>query len=320
MTSDYFRKTVVFVIIAIVSLFFVSAVSATDISSHKVYLEIDEPSRDSPVYSIVEINYTELTSNDIYYLVFNEIYGFQAWDDYGVLQCSLNRTIIGSEIICKPNTDNKTDYNVTFSYYIKELQSEISEAYLVNYIYSFTDPTERFILDVSLPEGMGIIEKSERLSPLYPVDAHVGTDGRRITVEWDVPKPMLGSTKSFTLIYEDMGSFEFLLTTQMYLIGGIVIVLLAVLLLLVYFRHRRGDKSDMVLSLLRSSEKKVLDIIIASGGECIQRQIVKDTGYSKAKVSRIIYDLSERDIIEKIQQGRTNIIKIKDEILKKKKV
>ena len=306
-------------LVIVFSLSFGSSVYATEVGEHKVYLEINDVGRDSPVFCRVDISYKDLTSNDIYYLVFNDIYGFEGRDDYGVLDCEVNGAVFGSEIICKPNTENKTDYNVTLSYYLSKIQSQVSEVYLMNYIYSFSDPTEHFSVDVILPEGMGLVKKSERFNPIHPIDASVRTDGRRIKVEWDVPKPALGSTKSFTVSYEDMGSIEFLFSTQMYLIASSGIVMLFLVIVLVYLKRSRDRKPGNALALLKGSEKSVLDIILNSGGECIQRQIVRDTGYSKAKVSRIIYDLSVRGIVEKIQKGRTNIIIIKDETLKKKK-
>ena len=299
---------------------FVSPVCASDIERHAVYLDVVDVGRESPVYSKVEISFSELTSNDIYYLVLGDIVGLSASDSYGQLECGVKSVVFGSEITCKPNTENKTDYNVTFEYSILNMQSQVYGAYHLNYIYSFMNPTDNFLLEITLPEGKGIVEKSERLNPLYPLDVTIGTDGRRIKVVWDVNEPTIGSTKSFTVMYEDMEHIDPVsdLNTK-YLIGLAAVFLMFIILVIVLVRRGRHTSSDKVLSLFRGSEKKVLDIIIGCGGECVQRQIVSDTGYSKAKVSRIIYDLAERGIVEKIQMGRTNIVKLLDETLKKKK-
>ena len=41
-----------------------------------------------------------------------------------------------------------------------------------------------------------------------------------------------------------------------------------------------------------------------------QRDVVRETDFSKAKVSRIIKDLEERGLVSKISKGRKNIIKL----------
>ena len=64
--------------------------------------------------------------------------------------------------------------------------------------------------------------------------------------------------------------------------------------------------------LLVGDEKRIIKFIIENKGKVGQSSIVKNTGINKVKVSRIIDNLVKRDILDKIKEKKTNIIKLKD--------
>jgi uncharacterized membrane protein len=167
---------------------------------------------------------------------------------------------------------------------------------------------------------MILIKEVDMLNPFFPYGAVVGTDGRSITLNWDIEKPSLGSTKSFNIVYEETGSFENIFNFNVFLVVGIVFLVIVLFGVLFFRKKQIISKTDKVLSLLRKSEKHVIDILLKNSGKCVQKVIVKETGFSKAKVSRIILDLSDRGIVSKEVRGRTNIISIVDETLLKKKI
>ena len=90
--------------------------------------------------------------------------------------------------------------------------------------------------------------------------------------------------------------------------GGILAAILLIL-----WRMGRRQKVQTVLSVLKKDEKMVLECLIKRKGECKQRQIVRETDFSKAKVSRILMDLEKRGVIKKERRGRTNIVQLKKE-------
>ena len=65
------------------------------------------------------------------------------------------------------------------------------------------------------------------------------------------------------------------------------------------------------MPILTDNERKVMEIILDSKKPIDQREVVRKTDFSKSKVSRIVQNLTERKIIEKIPKGRTNILKLK---------
>ncbi|MBP2201667.1 putative membrane protein [Methanococcus voltae] len=68
-------------------------------------------------------------------------------------------------------------------------------------------------------------------------------------------------------------------------------------------------KAETLLNILTSEEKEII-IIIKEHGTISQKEIVDITGYTKSKISRMISDLEQRGIVEKIKVGRLNKIKL----------
>lgn len=57
-----------------------------------------------------------------------------------------------------------------------------------------------------------------------------------------------------------------------------------------------------------TDEEVVLQLLSTNGGRMKQSRIVEDTGWSKAKVSRLLSSMEEHDEIEKRTHGRENLI------------
>ena len=78
-----------------------------------------------------------------------------------------------------------------------------------------------------------------------------------------------------------------------------------------YFSRRSLRKVSY--SILTEDEEKVIKAIMASEGEIEQDRLPAETGFSRPKVSRIVSELKERDIVFKEPYKRTNRIKLKKE-------
>jgi uncharacterized membrane protein len=69
------------------------------------------------------------------------------------------------------------------------------------------------------------------------------------------------------------------------------------------------NKQKIVLNTLEGEEKKVYDYLIAKGG-IMQRDLVYELKFSKAKVSRILDKLESKNLIKKYSYGFSNKIKL----------
>jgi len=66
---------------------------------------------------------------------------------------------------------------------------------------------------------------------------------------------------------------------------------------------------------LLSDEERVEQLLERNGGRMKQANIVKETGWSNAKVSQLLSSMDEADRIEKLRIGRENLISFPDEQL-----
>jgi len=64
---------------------------------------------------------------------------------------------------------------------------------------------------------------------------------------------------------------------------------------------------------LLSDEERVEHLLESNGGRMKQAQIVKETGWSNAKVSQLLSAMDEADRIDKLRIGRENLITLPDE-------
>jgi uncharacterized membrane protein len=251
----------------------------------------------------IKMDYAENVSRSSYFVLAN-VDNIEVFADDLPIECSVSREF-GTTIICN-NIDTK---NVLYKFHTANLVDSVQNLFVFKHRFSITELTNRFYLVVKLPLGTAIVEKSKLegtgLKRFEPAWGREGSDGRRIYIEWLANEPHLGETFDASVIYENI----FLLPEQpimIYIAIAAVILLILIALYFIKFRHKVED----MLPVLTENERRVMEIIIKEK-MVDQRRIVKETDFSKAKVSRIIHDLIKRGLIEKTQTGRANIIKLK---------
>jgi len=74
---------------------------------------------------------------------------------------------------------------------------------------------------------------------------------------------------------------------------------------------RENKIPKTVMKSLSKDEKKVFEIIVNSGGAVFQSELIEKTGFSKAKVSRILDKLEVKNLVERRRRGMTNIVIVK---------
>ncbi|MBS3113769.1 hypothetical protein J4448_01585 [Candidatus Woesearchaeota archaeon] len=97
---------------------------------------------------------------------------------------------------------------------------------------------------------------------------------------------------------------------------GISFLILGVSLYLLFMHKSFKEESKKEfkqadLSKLNEEEKRVYIIIKEKEGSAYQSDLMKETGFSKVKVTRILDKLETKDILERKRRGMTNIIVLK---------
>lgn len=92
----------------------------------------------------------------------------------------------------------------------------------------------------------------------------------------------------------------------LFLVAGLYIVFLPYLK-----KEEKQEFKEVDVSKLDEDEKKIYTILKNSTGSVYQTDIIKETGYSKVKVTRILDKMEVGQIIERKRRGMTNIIVLK---------
>lgn len=305
-----------FIGIFLLFMLFVGLVSATEIRYEREVIDLGDPT-----HVRVEINYSDLSSNQVSTLVprSHRPTNVEASDVNGPVSCEYVEE--DSEILCSPGRVIGT-YFISINYTTSNPALSEREYRSLRHAQRILVPTGGYSLKVVLPEGYGTADLDE-VEPYTPAPAETTSEGRRISIEWNDREVSLGDTLRFEVNYQELQVFGDVFPSRIALLVAVVLVVVAVLVTM-YMRRRMGEKDTIaaILPILKEDEQEVLRFIIDQEGECEQKAVVENLDYSKAKISRLVKDLSERNLVEKVKEGRKNRLVLKKEIgdvrLKKK--
>jgi uncharacterized membrane protein len=280
----------------------VTAASATTIDSEKVEIDLESSTVD------VEMEVGDLTSQRFtYFTNHNDLELLNATIDGKPVDCTVERTQIESTVSCP--TDLRENFSVHLKYRTETLTDTAGQQRLFNYRKNFIRPTNDFTVKVILPPGNVLLEEGNVTTPVVsPTGGSIGSDGQRISVGWSMD-PSLGESQVFQVIYKDSGNTGTRLEIEAMLLGGAGVL---TVIILGYYTYRRMNREslDTVYESLGEDEKKLLEMIRENGGEMLQKDAVAELDYSKAKVSGIVSGLTEKGILDKEKEGRSNKLTI----------
>ena len=162
-----------------------------------------------------------------------------------------------------------------------------------------------------LPESAVLLEEGI----VSPEPDEISSDGRSIILKWENY-----NEKQIVVDYEFLKNRNFIY----YLIFGFLILIFLACILFERKKHKEKlkkvkiknkktkPKSEIIEEHLMESEKAIInELKKAEKTQLWQKQLQTNTGFSKAKLSRVIRNLEIRNLIQKIPLGNTNKIKLK---------
>ncbi len=272
----------------LVLILLVPAVHSSMIRSLDVYVSPSDR-RSSLIYNITFYEAQPTVSIVTYY----NVYGVRAEADGRSVQCSLSENAVGSSIIC----NGVNSKNIVITFQTNSLITSSGGVYILKFGIPITDLINHTYVKVDLPKGYII---SGRVNDsYYPPSGVIGSSGRTIYVSWSVDRPQIGEYLRFYVYYEPASKTNFIYAI-------VALLVLAILVVIIYISRSR---SKMILTALSSDEKRVMEMILKNKN-IYQRDIVRETGFSKAKVSRILKTFEERGLIKRERRGRKSKIKL----------
>jgi len=172
-----------------------------------------------------------------------------------------------------------------------------------------------FTFMVKLPKGSILVSEQrgagEAIAAVYPTPERILTDGEHIIVRWKkwelLPRESFRIFVMYTTVEQEKRSGYALALVGLALGAALTYAYFA------YQKKKQGvEQSKVVKLVLREDEQKIYDLL-AEKGEILQEEIVKQTGFSKAKVSKLVRNLEEKGIIKKEPYRKTNRLILKKE-------
>jgi len=225
------------------------------------------------------------------------------------ISCNEQGGILETVVVCSMEASNRTTIAIEYD---SNTVRKNDNYYLFTDSFNLIRDTKTLSVLIKLPEGTGLKEPIE--NSYSPEGALIGSDGRRPIINW-VENDLKGSDKfDVSIAFEKIGE-----TTSEFPFGIILVIILITFssLGLFYQFYWKGKNVRLILPVLKKDEKIIFDTIIKHGNGVNQKIIVKDSGYSKAKVSKVLNSLKERGLVKLERIGRSNKVHIEKNFQKK---
>jgi len=211
----------------------------------------------------------------------------------------------GTLISCDFTKATEDGRAISMRFHTKESIKRFDKVFYFSTKLNIPENISRVVIKAVLDKGFVLVEKSDEptmLLPYFPKDGQEGSDGRHIFVVWErndlKPDDNIDVSVSYEKITPDVNQ-DFIFP----LIGILIVIIAAVM-----WMKLKGQKANTDMNILVTDEKKIIEILKEHKGMCKQRNLVEETDFSKAKVSRLVKNLEERNIIKTEKTGRTKNI------------
>lgn len=283
-------------------LFIIPASShAASLSSWNIVASIND---DKTVDMDITMTYSEnITKTD--YFVLAKVSHVGVYADNEIAKCDVQERDIGTLIVCSNIHASRIDFQLK----AHGLVEKLGNFDIFKYKFPVTQPTGQFTVSINLPVGAVLVEedklKNTGMKPFEPSDGKGGSDGRIIYVSWKKDNPKLGDVLDVYMVYEKTTDIVSVVSFIVTLPVIIIIVVIATVWILL-----SRKPFTQILPVLTADERKLVEILMKDKKPVEQRMLVRELDCSKSKLTRIIKNLEERGVVEKISRGRSNKIKL----------
>jgi uncharacterized membrane protein len=280
-----------YVIVAIVLLCVAQGAYALTFYGSESHIE------DEKLFDSVRITLNENNSQQLKILYMNKIINFSFSANFPA-NCELSPSERGTFVICDVSKATPKNRSIAFNLTLQSVQ-KVGDKYNFKKEFVVYESVNSFFMSVYLPKLSQL--NSDSIIPTYGA---ITSDGRSIIVYWQKNSIPLGELLSFQMSYEVIGG------QQDYTVSIIsaVILIIVVFVAALAVKYKKLPEIRTIFPVLKSDEKMIMELILKHGDGVNQKVIVRESGLSKAKVSKVLKSLSERDIVRLERVGRSNRI------------
>ncbi|MBU7015188.1 MAG: hypothetical protein HXS52_03555 [Theionarchaea archaeon] len=263
-----------------------------EITEYSVTINISEGKVHEEITITVE-NYDSLPILEYSFLY--PLENLQVYDSQG----RVNHEIKNDLLLCYLDIIGSRPYTFTVEFDTSGYISPVKEGkWVFSPIFQFSVPVKNFQIEITVPSEMAVV------SPIYPVPTSFYSYRETLVVKWK--RDVLSEGEEFMVLlgYKPVSSPN----SDEFLLYYLAAALVAGLAVGFYLGRRRKPQPEYVVA----DEQKVLEEIRKAGGRIVQKDLVRNTGFSKSKISKIISDLESRNVVKKEKYKRTNLIFLKE--------
>lgn len=259
-----------------------------EIQEYAVTINISE----GKVHERIDITLQNYDSLDIFeYSFLYPLENLHVYDTNG----TINHEIRSDLLLCYVNLRGSRPYTFTIEFDTAGYTSPVKEGkWVFSPIFQFSVPVHSFSIEITIPADMAVV------SPIYPTPTSFYSYRENLVVKWKKEDLQEGEEFLVLVGYKPVTAPP----SQRYLIYYLGITACMAFISGLYLGRREKPTPEYVVA----DEKVILDTIRKAGGKTIQSDLVKSTGFSKAKVSKILSELESRNVIRKEKYKRSNLI------------
>ncbi|MHA1910816.1 MAG: helix-turn-helix transcriptional regulator [Candidatus Kariarchaeaceae archaeon] len=186
--------------------------------------------------------------------------------------------------------------------------------------------TQLLILEIFLPANNYLIDDPLKINPVN--NAVIMGDINQTVIAWFVysPESSTSAPLVFSAKYTDGRDDNLADPENERSLFDVIYPFIAIALItgLLYYGVKKWQEraktnqsittsQDFILQLLKEDEILLLELILQNGGRIDQKELEQVSSFSRSKLSRHLFILEEKGLIEKISFGRTNRILLTQE-------
>ena len=210
--------------------------------------------------------------------------------------CEARERVISCDFVGM--TPEKNQLTLTFN--TQSVVKEVDGRLKFNANYGFLQTNRTFVL-IKLPQ-YSILSEDIANKSFSPPEGKIISDGKTIAVFWEMENIPEGNLQ-FSVSYFPGPEIP------TFLVIGLTVIIIIVMVGVVVYARRRQQPAQVIETVLNQDEKTIVDILKQKEGKALQKALVKESGFSKAKISRIVKDMKERGIVNiEPVSGRENRI------------
>jgi uncharacterized membrane protein len=264
---------------------------------------------DLTVKTILTVKFPEPVDSYEFNLLY-KAYNLSATANFDSAQCTLSDDVNGSRIDCRFIGMTESKNLLALTLYARGGITSFQNRYNFSTDYGISSPVKSAFALIKIPKNTVLSEEVANES-YFPNDGAILSDGKHIMVYWQRENLTASDGMKFSVSYliPSLAAANNILVVS---VAGIVII--SMIAVAIYVRKGYGAESaaDVMTSVLNKDEKRIVDILSRHGGKSGQKVLVRESDFSKAKVSRLVKNLKERGVVDiEPISGRENRIILK---------